>query len=220
MGDKTGKRRKGRELALQLLYGIDVSKKDAGEEVSIVEKESYENVAVKNFALKLVKGALENLKHIDRLIAECSSNWRLDRMAPIDRNIMRIGVCELVWHESPPAVVIDEAIEIAKKYGTEKSGGFVNGVLDCVRKNMHHAETTMGNNMKDEELIEVSRANGEVEAQLIRSILECNGIQCMLKGEALRLTHGFTFDGLGEVGILVKPQDAKKAMEALEENQG
>ena len=134
MGDATGKRRKGRELALQLLYGIDLSKKDADEEIRIVEEQSCEDAAVKDFAVKLVKGTIESLKRIDEFIAECSSNWRMDRMASIDRNVMRIAIYEFVRDETPPAVVIDEAIEIAKKYGTEKSGSFVNGVLDCVRK--------------------------------------------------------------------------------------
>ena len=134
MGDATGKRRKGRELALQLLYGIDLSKKDADEEIRIVEEQSCEDAAVKDFAVKLVKGTIESLKRIYEFISECSSNWRMDRMASIDRNVMRIAIYEFVRDETPPAVVIDEAIEIAKKYGTEKSGSFVNGVLDCVRK--------------------------------------------------------------------------------------
>lgn len=137
MGDATGKRRKGRELALQLLYRIDLSKKDADEEIGIVKEESCEDESVRDFAVKLVKGTVENLKRIDESIAECSSNWRMDRMAAIDRNIMKIAIYELVLDETPPAVVIDEAIEIAKKYGTEKSGSFVNGILDCVRKKIH-----------------------------------------------------------------------------------
>jgi N utilization substance protein B len=126
-----GNRRKGRELALQLLYEIELGKKDV--ELNSLLEESSERKAVKDFAGMLLKGTCENLEHIDGMIAECSSNWHLSRMTPVDRNILRIGAYELRYCDTPPAVAIDEAIEIARKFGTQKSASFVNGILDCIK---------------------------------------------------------------------------------------
>ncbi len=129
-----GNRRKGRELALQLLYEIELGKKDADEELKSLREENKERRVVKDFAAGLLKGTCENLERIDGMIAECSSNWDISRMTPVDRNILRIGAYELFYCDTPPAVAIDEAIEIARRYGTQESASFVNGVLDCIRK--------------------------------------------------------------------------------------
>jgi N utilization substance protein B len=89
--------------------------------------------AVRSFAERLVNGVLADREAIDRRIVEAAEHWRIERMAVVDRNVLRLAVCELLWREIPPAVVIDEAIEIAKRFGSEESGGFINGILDSVR---------------------------------------------------------------------------------------
>ncbi len=79
---------------------------------------------------------VKNISRIDGLIQECSVNWNISRILPTDRNIMRVAVGELITGTAPPAVIINEAIEISKKFGTSSSGNFVNGILDCVRKKL------------------------------------------------------------------------------------
>lgn len=86
------------------------------------------------FGLELVRGVIENKAEIDARLAEASSNWRLARMDYVDRNIIRIAVYEMLFCEDIPAkVAINEAVDIGKKYGTEKSGAFINGILDSIR---------------------------------------------------------------------------------------
>lgn len=91
--------------------------------------------SVKAFSLELVEGALARQEELDRRLAAVSQNWSVDRMGPVDRNILRLGAFELLYGPGTPAkVVINEAIELAKKFGTTQSGRFVNGVLDALRK--------------------------------------------------------------------------------------
>jgi N utilization substance protein B len=86
---------------------------------------------VREFASLLLQGTLEHLEEIDEQLVEQTAHWRLERLAAVDRNILRLAMCELLFHnDTPHAVVIDEAIEIAKKFGAEESARFVNGVLD------------------------------------------------------------------------------------------
>ncbi len=86
------------------------------------------------YALELSRGTMQNINRIDTLIKESASNWRVERIASTDRNILRIAVCEMLFSEdAPDQVVINEAVEIAKRYGMEESSSFVNGVLDAVR---------------------------------------------------------------------------------------
>ncbi len=90
---------------------------------------------LKSFAERLVQGVFERREALDALIGEAADNWRIDRMAVVDRNVLRLAAHELtVERDTPPAVVIDEAIEISKKYGSEGSGTFINGILDSIRK--------------------------------------------------------------------------------------
>ena len=137
-----GDRRKAREVAFQFLYEIDIGGEAKAEALKTFPEKCKEKQGVKDFAFTLVKGVCENLGPIDQMLGECSANWDPVRMTPVDRNIMRIATHELICGETPPAVVINEAIEIAKKYGTEKSGRFVNGVLDCIRKNRKRGQAT------------------------------------------------------------------------------
>lgn len=126
-----GKRHRGREVALQILYGIDLT----GEESKVAFERAIESFAlapeVSDFALFLVRGVAEDREQLDALIGQVSEHWRLDRMSVVDRNILRVAAYELIHAPDVPArVVLDEAIEIAKSFGTEASPAFINGVLD------------------------------------------------------------------------------------------
>jgi len=90
---------------------------------------------VRRFAEALVDGVVGKRDHLDGIIAGTAEHWRIDRMAVVDRNVLRLATYEMLGHpETPVAVIIDEAIEIARKYGSAESGGFINGVLDAVRR--------------------------------------------------------------------------------------
>lgn len=128
------KRRQARENALKLLYQIDISKNDVEEVLQGYCEQNSPSAEVWEFTCRLVTGTLTSLEEIDVLIKRFSKNWTLDRMSYIDRNILRMAVCELRFMQDIPAkVTINEAIEIAKKFGTEKSAVFVNGVLDGIK---------------------------------------------------------------------------------------
>ncbi|HEX9291272.1 MAG TPA: transcription antitermination factor NusB [Anaeromyxobacteraceae bacterium] len=126
------KRTKARERAVQALYQIDVAATDLDEALSRFWK-SFEPVEreVMDLAEALVRGVARYRRDIDEAIEGVSIHWRLDRMARVDRNVLRLAVYELVHRsDAPVKVVINEAIELGKKYGSESSGAFINGVLD------------------------------------------------------------------------------------------
>ena len=128
-------RTKAREYALQMLYQVDVSR---GEWRQIVEEFSAQATMpedVKAFAKRLVEGTLTRLEEIDRLITSHADNWQMNRMAVVDRNILRMGTYELLYAEDvPPKVSLNESVELAKRFGDEESGKFVNGILDTIHK--------------------------------------------------------------------------------------
>ena len=125
-----GKRRAGRELALKVLFQIDVGKLPAEEALAFAaENARYESEAF-DFARELVEGVLGQLPTIDQAIESYAREWTLDRMANIDRNILRISAFEILFSPNVPAsVAADEAVELAKKYSTAESGRFINGIL-------------------------------------------------------------------------------------------
>jgi N utilization substance protein B len=129
----TSRRTRARERALQALYQIDVAAEGIEDALAAFWK-SFEPVEreVRELAETLVRGVAEHRRSIDEAIEEASSNWRLDRMARVDRNVLRLAVYELLRTDVPVKVVINEAIELGKKFGSESSGAFVNGVLDRV----------------------------------------------------------------------------------------
>jgi len=135
-----GLRRRARELALQLLYQHELT----GAEPEKMQEE-FEDWAkapedAQLFASELVEGAIANLEEIDRELAEQTAHWRVERLASVDRNILRLALYELLYCRTTPApVVLDEAIEIAKKFGSEESHRFVNGVLDGFLKRKSEA---------------------------------------------------------------------------------
>ncbi len=161
MGGSIGARRRGRECALQVLYSLDVNASlsaaqalahywrafgggpdglrpagGAGEEPAPVGDDE-KDASIIAFAEELVNGAIEHQAEIDDIIQRASKNWRLDRMARVDRNLLRLGTYELRFQPDVPAkVVINEAIEVAKRYGTAESPAFVNGLLDRISQEL------------------------------------------------------------------------------------
>lgn len=135
-----GLRRQGRELALQLLFQVEMTRDPAAEVVRRFWSSQRHARAAEEFAETLAFGTLENLQIIDQRIAGATENWRLERMAVVDRNVLRMAIFELLFHEqTPPAVIIDEAIEVVRKYGAPESAPFINGVLDAVRRDVENA---------------------------------------------------------------------------------
>lgn len=129
-----GKRRKSRELALQVLYQLDVTKQDPPKVLAQFQQQFLPIEEKDEFLERLVLGVLEHSQEIDRLIKRFSENWSLDRMSIIDRNILRMATFELLYCEDvPPKVTLNEAIDLGKDYGTEESGSFINGILDHIQ---------------------------------------------------------------------------------------
>lgn len=132
------KRTKSRENALKILYAIDITGDEPKECIDKFWKNDEESdLEVKRFANSLVLGTSNKRKEIDKMISERATNWQMERMAVIDRNILRLAAYELLYvEEIPPKVTINEAIDIAKRYGDSESGKFVNGVLDKINKDI------------------------------------------------------------------------------------
>jgi N utilization substance protein B len=130
------KRRKAREHALQLLFQLDIRKeKPSATVLKNFWSEFDPDDEVREFAEEIVKGTHKRLTKINELIHQCARNWSIDRMAVVDRNVLRMAVYEILYRiDIPSSVTINEAIEIAKKFGTDESGSFVNGILDCVAR--------------------------------------------------------------------------------------
>lgn len=132
-----GTRRLARELALRLLYQVDIAQMPLDEcfasavEHMPIEEEGYQ------FAYELASGTLKNLQKIDSIIARFAIGWPPERQPVPDRNVLRLATYELLYHpETPPSVVISEAVELAKKYNSDESGKFINGVLASVLKHL------------------------------------------------------------------------------------
>ena len=130
-----GARRKARELALQMLFQHDMAGNEPDTIIATFEELQKSKANTREFATKIFRGTVDHLASIDEMIVAQADNWRLERMAVVDRNIIRMSVYEFLHEGSTPKlVIIDEAIEIAKKYGTQKSSQFINGILDGILK--------------------------------------------------------------------------------------
>lgn len=128
------KRTLARELALQLLYQLDLRGPEVLDEVEEFLARHTSDPEILAFARDLVFGCWERRPLLDRRIEEVAKNWQISRMAAIDRNVLRLAAYELLFRDDiPPLVTINEAIELAKKYSTKNSGPFVNGILDNLR---------------------------------------------------------------------------------------
>jgi N utilization substance protein B len=130
-----GRRRLAREIALQALYVADVSHTPAAEAFAIVTRRDDDaDEQTLEFARSLALGTLERLEEIDALVQGRADNWAMNRMAAVDRNVLRLAAYELVARpDTPVGVVIDEAIEIVRKYSAEEATRFVNGILDALK---------------------------------------------------------------------------------------
>ena len=130
------KRTLARNYALRFLYQIDITKEEIDKALeNFWQNQDDVDDSVEEFTNILIKGTLDNLETIDKHITDCAANWQLKRMAVVDRNILRLATYELLYLEDiPPKVSINEAIELAKRYGDVDSGKFVNGILDKISK--------------------------------------------------------------------------------------
>ena len=130
-----GKRRAARELALKFLYQTEFNSNSPDSELNSFCERANVSEEIQDFTQTLIKNIFVHKKEVDGLLKKISANWVPDRMAMIDKNILRLGICELLFDSTtPPKVVINEAVEIAKKFGTEESPDFINGILDKVFK--------------------------------------------------------------------------------------
>ncbi len=137
-----GLRRTARECALQMLYEFDVGKQPVEDILETFWEMNEHPKQVRQFATRLFEGSIASMKLIDKTIQQHTQNWRLNRMAAVDRNILRLAVFEfLSVPETPETVVINEALEIAKKYSTHESAQFVNGILDSIKSDLLQKET-------------------------------------------------------------------------------
>ena len=129
-----GKRRRSRQFALQVLYQLDVTKQNPIRAIAQWNEHFSASEGKDEFVERIVLGVLEHCQEIDRLIEQYSENWRLERMSIVDRNILRMATFELLYcEEIPPKVTLNEAIDLGKRYGSEDSGSFINGILDRIQ---------------------------------------------------------------------------------------
>jgi N utilization substance protein B len=132
-------RRRSRQRALQVLYLWDVRRQSVSDAInayygSLWSEESAERPQPDAFMDQLVSGTVSHLDVIDERIKRHAEHWRMERMPAVDRNILRLAVYEMSYAGTPPAVVIDEALELARRFSNEESVQFINGVLDAVRR--------------------------------------------------------------------------------------
>ena len=133
-----GPRRKAREYALQMLFQWDITH-DTTDHIATTffQNQEQEAPAVVDFARELVTGAVEHVEEIDVIIKRHAEHWRLDRMATVDRNLLRLATQEFLYDkETPKTVVINEAIEIARRFSSQESPQFINGILDSIKKEL------------------------------------------------------------------------------------
>jgi N utilization substance protein B len=140
-----GARTTAREAALQMLFAIDATGADVDQAISDFWRELPGDAEGREYADALVRGVRDGADQLDERIRAASQNWRLERMARIDRNALRLGTYELLTRtEVPRAVILDEAVELAKRFGGEESSKFVNGVLDRIADDLGRQDTDNG----------------------------------------------------------------------------
>jgi N utilization substance protein B len=147
-----GPRRQAREAALQVLFAVDVGHEvDPESAFDEVLREFSLPQRARERALELVRGVAANRKAIDEVISSCSTHWKVERLATVDRNVLRIASYELLFEPSVPAeVVMDEAVEVARRFGGGPSPSFVNGVLDQIAKRRAADEAAPSGRAADE----------------------------------------------------------------------
>ena len=129
-----GVRRRGREVALQVLYQREFNRVEVQEVLKLFWNNFEVLKGAMDFSERIIRGVEQHREDLDRIIEKYSFNWKIDRMAHVDRAILRIATYEILYCDDiPPRVAINEAIDIGKKYGSEDSGAFINGILDKVK---------------------------------------------------------------------------------------
>jgi N utilization substance protein B len=129
--ERMSRRSRAREVVLQLLYQFDQNRQAVGEQETKFLARRLRDPELEAFAAQLYQGTLDRRKEIDERLAQVAENWSVERMAAVDRNILRLGAYELLFaSDTPPKVAMDEAIELAKRFGSADSPAFVNGILD------------------------------------------------------------------------------------------
>jgi transcription antitermination protein NusB len=129
-------RSKSREFAMQMLFQWDMSQQDPGKLQAKFWKSAKGTDSTRSFANDLFEGAAGDVAVLDEIIGKHAENWKFERLAAIDRAILRLAIYELRATDTPPKVVLNEAVELAKKFSSENSGAFVNGILDAFRRTM------------------------------------------------------------------------------------
>ena len=136
-----GRRRKAREVALQALYAVEIGGEELPSILDYLFSDNDLEEETQSFVIELTQKAFSHMGKIDELIGRMAKHWELRRIATVDRNILRLAICEIFWFpDIPPKVSINEAIELAKKYSTRESGRFVNGILDSVARESRKVE--------------------------------------------------------------------------------
>ncbi len=129
-----GSRRKSRELAMQFLYNLELNHQETDEAFKAFWEMNPADESCREFSEAIVRGTIKHRQEIDAIIDKYTINWDIERIAIVDRNVLRIGIYEMLFRDDiPPVVSINEAVDIAKKYSTGESGKFVNGILDKVK---------------------------------------------------------------------------------------
>jgi N utilization substance protein B len=136
-----GARTTAREAALQLLYAHEAAEEPLDDVLRVYWRETPGDPEGRSYAEAITRGVVERRAEVDQAITRASQNWRLERMTRVDRNVLRIGTYELmVVTDVPRAVILDEAVELAKRFGTEESGKFVNGVLERIANDLGRSD--------------------------------------------------------------------------------
>lgn len=129
-------RTKSREFAMQMLFQWDMSQQDPAKLETKFWRSAKASDPTRAFANRLFEGAVKDSASLDELIVQQAANWRMERLAVIDRAILRLAIYELRTTDTPPKVILNEAVELAKKFSSEEAGSFVNGILDAVHKSL------------------------------------------------------------------------------------
>ena len=149
-----GARRKARESALQMLFAIDVSNAAVEDQIRVYWSNLNDaelDDANREFATNLVRGTRARLKAIDEKIASRAENWRISRMAVVDRNVLRLAVYEFLYEKTPRTVIINEALEVARRFSTYEATQFINGILDAIKHDLEKQDSEQQTSDKPED---------------------------------------------------------------------
>lgn len=169
------RRSRAREVVLQLLYQDDLNAdRSVAPDLAFLQARLHNNDALVEFADTLLNGVRRNRQELDNLLSQNTNNWSLHRMAATDRNVLRLGAFEVLYTDAPRAVAINEAVELAKRFGSKQSSQFVNGVLDGLKPaNLNAAQEPMADadvdTKADVEPVADGDLNSTVEVEVERS---------------------------------------------------